>query len=73
LLALAVLTIALIRWLPVHRESAPKHSERFSILLPQDAPLAPASAMPLAVGRSSLALSPDGTRLAYVAFVNGDT
>ena len=32
-----------------------------------------ASSMPLAVGRASLALSPDGTHLVYVALANGDT
>jgi len=70
---LAVLAIVALRWSQPRRESALKHSERFSILLPQDAPLAPASAMPLAVGRGSLALSSDGTRLVYVAFVSGET
>ncbi len=73
LLGLAVVAIVLIRWVPRRDQAALKASERFSIVLPQDAPLAPASAMPLAVGRASLALSPDGTRLVYVAFVNGDT
>ena len=73
LVALAVLAIALVRWFPPRREAALKSSERFSILLPKDAPLAPASAMPLAVGRSSLALTPDSTRLVYVALVNGST
>ncbi|HVP50125.1 MAG TPA: protein kinase [Candidatus Bathyarchaeia archaeon] len=69
----AVGTGVLMGWFAHRSQAALKVSERFSILLPQDAPMAPASAMPLAVGRSSLALSPDGSHLAYVALVKGET
>ncbi len=72
-LLLAAAAIALVFWQSRHREPPFRASERFSIVLPNDAPLAPPSAMPLAVGRSSLALSPDGSHLVYVAFVNRST
>jgi len=45
---------------------------RSSIVLPAEAPLAPPGSFFLAVGRPSLALSPDGSTLVYVALV-GDT
>jgi serine/threonine protein kinase/Tol biopolymer transport system component len=70
---LVALTLAAVRWMPQPPTAAHRRSQRFSILLPKDAPLAPASAMPLAVGRSSIVLSPDGSRLAYVGFTNGVT
>ena len=49
----------------------PRTVARFSIELPPEAPLAPAAAMPLGVGRKSLALSPNGKLLVYVAYVEG--
>jgi serine/threonine protein kinase/Tol biopolymer transport system component len=72
LLNLILVTVALVWWNPWHHDLTLKPSARFSIVLPSEAPLAPASAMPLAVGRSSLALSPDGAHLVYVAFVQGE-
>jgi serine/threonine protein kinase len=48
-------------------------SSRTSIILPPEAPLAPTGAMPLCVGQPSLALSPDGRHLVYVALMNGAT
>ncbi|HMK28612.1 MAG TPA: protein kinase [Terriglobales bacterium] len=72
-LSVALLMAALAGWIFLRFRPAPRESARFSILLPSEAPLAPASAMPLAVGRSSLALSPNGARLVYVAFVSGET
>ncbi len=43
------------------------------IFLPDSAPLAFIGAAPLAIGRTALALSPDGTTLAYVAERGGGT
>jgi serine/threonine-protein kinase len=45
----------------------PRPSSRLTITLPADAPLAPIGLMPLGLDRPALALSPDGTRLVYVA------
>ncbi|HXZ81471.1 MAG TPA: protein kinase [Terriglobales bacterium] len=73
LLALVLIATALLRWVPQRDQPGLKVSARYTINLPRDAPLAPASAMPLAVGRASLALSPDGASLVYVAFVDGNT
>ena len=42
-----------------------------SIRLPSDAPLAPAGAMPFGVGMPSFTTTPDGTRLVYVALIDG--
>jgi serine/threonine-protein kinase len=69
-LAAALVAVLLVPRAPVE---SPGRSARLSINLPAEAPLAPASAMPLGVGRSSLALSPEGSLLVYVAFVNGET
>jgi len=73
LLAVVIAVIAVVRWLPMQSRRQSQPHLRFSINLPAEAPLAPPSAMPLAVGRSSLALSPDGRNLVYVAFVNKET
>jgi len=43
------------------------------IILPDNAPLAPAGASPLGEGRPILTLSPDGSCLIYVAIINGHT
>jgi serine/threonine-protein kinase len=48
-------------------------SARLSINLPAEAPLAPAAVMPLSVGRTSLAISPGGEHLVYVAYTEGET
>jgi Tol biopolymer transport system component len=44
---------------------------RLTISLPDTEPLAPASTSPLGLGKKSIALSPDGTRVVYVAIRNG--
>jgi serine/threonine-protein kinase len=71
LLGLIVLFAALVAWNPWQSETSPRPSTRFSIILPERAPLAPAGAMPLGLDFPSLALSPDGGHLVYVALVNG--
>jgi serine/threonine protein kinase/Tol biopolymer transport system component len=72
-LVVAMTALVLVRKWPGSRNASLRNAVRFSINLPSEAPLAPASAMPLAVGRPSLTLSPDGTNLVYVALVNGET
>jgi serine/threonine-protein kinase len=71
LLAAAVVLVSLVRW--PKTDTGPHVSSRLSINLPPETPLAPAAAMPLGVGRRSLALSPDGGWLAVVLFTNGET
>jgi len=46
---------------------------QYSILLPDDAPLAPAGTMPFAVGRPMFDVSRDGRQLVYAAAVDGGT
>ena len=50
-----------------------RRSEQFEIVLPGSAPLAAAAAMPLAIDKAALALSDDGSRLAYVGQVGDRT
>jgi eukaryotic-like serine/threonine-protein kinase len=47
------------------------HVRRLTLSLPDDEPVAPASAAPLGLGLRSIALSPDGSRLAYTTLRNG--
>jgi len=49
------------------RPAAPQPLRRMTISLADAEPLAPAGAMPLGLGKRSIAISPDGTRLVYVA------
>ena len=44
---------------------------RLTISLPEAEPLAPANTMPLGLGKLSIAVSPDGARVVYVAMRNG--
>ena len=53
--------------------SAPKASMRLSVTLPPEMPLAPAGLVSPGHDRLALALSPDGSRLAYVALVGDRT
>jgi serine/threonine-protein kinase len=46
---------------------------RMSVVLPPEEPIALASTMPLALGSTSIAISPDGSRIAYVANRNNRT
>jgi serine/threonine-protein kinase len=47
--------------------------QRLNLVLPGEAPLAPLGFMPQSNDRTALSLSPDGSRLAYVAAVNKAT
>jgi serine/threonine protein kinase/Tol biopolymer transport system component len=54
------------------RPAAPAAAiRRLAISLPDTEPLAPASASPLGLGKISLVVSPDGSRIVYVASRNG--
>jgi Tol biopolymer transport system component len=71
--ALAVLAVAALAW---RRFSAPITAastavRRVTVALPEAEPLALASLAPLAIGRTSIAISPDGSRIAYVGNRNG--
>jgi eukaryotic-like serine/threonine-protein kinase len=44
---------------------------RLTLSLPDDEPVAPASAAPLGLGMRSIAISPDGSRIVYVTRRNG--
>ena len=70
--ALAIAAIALIGRTSSDPPPAPKQSVRLAIALPEEAPLAPAGSFFLGVGRPSLALSHDGSLLAYVALADGE-
>jgi serine/threonine-protein kinase len=60
-------------WKPLTQNVTGQASLRLNIDLPSEAPLAPAGALPLTVGRPMMALSPDGSYLAYSALVGGRT
>ncbi len=65
--------IAVVITLMASRDEAepqPRPMTRTSIVLPLEAPLAPPSSFHLAIGRTSLALAPDGSFLVYVAWVD---
>jgi serine/threonine protein kinase/Tol biopolymer transport system component len=70
-----IASVALRSWIrpstPV--SSAPQPAKRFVMRLPEAEPLALARLMPLGFGHPSLVLSPDGTRLVYVAERKGTT
>jgi Tol biopolymer transport system component len=51
--------------------ATPPALRRLAISLPDAEPLAPASTSPLALGSRSIAISPDGSRIVYVALRNG--
>lgn len=52
-------------------QAIPGQVQHLMVNLPESALLAPAATSPLGVGRPTLTLSPDGSRLVYVA-INGD-
>ncbi|MEE8538534.1 MAG: hypothetical protein V3S54_01865 [Woeseiaceae bacterium] len=71
LVSVIALLAVLLAWNPWGDRAPAQPTAKLSINLPAEAPLAPPGTMPLGVGRKSLALSPDGSRLVYVAFLNG--
>jgi serine/threonine protein kinase len=75
-LGFALAGLALILWSPWKsptRTLMEQMSLRLNIDLPSEAPLAPTGALPLTVGRPTMAISPDGRYLAYVAWVGDHT
>lgn len=70
-LAVAV-AVGLLAWNPFRATNRVRPLRRYSVVLPENAPLAPASFMPLGVGRPNLAISRDGEKIVYAA-VTGKT
>jgi serine/threonine-protein kinase len=73
-IAAIAFSIAVWSWRPVARptEAAPS-VKRLQVRLPEAEPLARAWSMPLGLGQPSIAVSPDGARLAYVLERQGVT
>jgi serine/threonine-protein kinase len=73
--ALAAIVATLVFWLLAGRPALPSSTtnsvKRVTIKLPDAEPLALAKYGPLGIGRTAVALSPDGSMLAYVAERNG--
>ncbi len=73
--ALAAMAAAIVFWvlagLSASPLSTPQPVKRVTIKLPDTEPLALAKFAPLGIGRTSIALSPDGSLLAYAAERNG--
>jgi serine/threonine protein kinase len=73
--ALAAIAASILFWAPTgHSESplsASRPVKRVTIKLPDAEPLALAKFGPLGIGRTAVALSPDGSLLVYVAERNG--
>ena len=73
-LASAVLFAALALWGWLRRPSSARDEpRRFSIVLPDSSALVFVGPVPYAAGQPSLALSPDGKRLAYIGTHGGTT
>ncbi|NIW94679.1 MAG: protein kinase [Phycisphaerae bacterium] len=64
--------LAIMWWFDVQRP-APQIVQRWNIALPEAAPIAPIGVAPLAVGQPALAISPDGSKIVYVAEISGTT
>jgi serine/threonine protein kinase/Tol biopolymer transport system component len=76
-LAIAAVAATLIVWALAGRSTAPpstsKSVKRVTINLPDAQPLALAKFGPMGIGRTAVALSPDGSMLAYAAEHNGNS
>jgi len=81
LAAVAVAAVAVAAWgllrptgsAPASQQTAPQAVRRLLVGLPEGQPLARAQSMLLGVGHRALAISPDGTRVAYVMERQGVT
>lgn len=69
----AVLGLLTHRWLSSSATRTSPPTRRWSIQLPEHLPVARADAMPLGIGRTSMALSPDARTLIYTAERDDDT
>jgi serine/threonine-protein kinase len=72
LITLVALTLAFISVWLLYRPN-PQPIKRWNISLPSSAPLVPVGSSPFAMGQPALAISPDGSRLAYVADIGNET
>lgn len=71
---LFIVVSSLLFWKIFHpSRSGPEPVLHLAVDLPETAPLAHAGVSPLGVGRSTLALSPDGSKLVYTALVGDDS
>ena len=71
---IVAIAFAVLQWAPWKTDSPPAGvSMTLQMNLPDDAPLAPAGAMPFGLGMPAIALTSDGSRLVYVALVDGRT
>jgi serine/threonine protein kinase/Tol biopolymer transport system component len=68
---IGVVLTGLTAWLALRPLPLPVN--RWNISLPISAPIAPIGTAPLAVGRPALAISPDGSKIVYVADSDGTT
>lgn len=71
--AVAIVALAVAVWSLLQPAVGPQPVARYEIRLPDAAPLAFVGSAPLAVPRPSLAVSPDGSQVVYVAESEGDT
>jgi Tol biopolymer transport system component len=73
LVGAAVVAVARPGSAPARDDGAPPEPRRYALVLPANAPLAPASRLPFAIDRRAFDLSRDGQRLVYAALSGGET
>jgi serine/threonine-protein kinase len=71
--AVAIVAVGVAVWSLLRPVGGPQPVARYEIRLPDSAPLAFVGSAPLAVPRPSLAVSPDGSHVVYVAEREGNT
>jgi serine/threonine-protein kinase len=69
----AITTLLAIMWWKETRRPTLLPVNRWNISLPEAAPIAPIGTAPLAVGQPAVAISPDGSKIVYVAEIDGTT
>jgi len=70
---IGVVLTGLSAWFALRPLPHPHPVNRWNISLPESAPIAPIGTAPLAIGQPALAISPDGSKLVYVADIGGTT
>ena len=74
-MALGAIVVAIAAWLLIGRSTLPKTNpnvvRRMTLKLPDDQPLALSKFGPLGIGRTAMAISPDGSLLVYAGERNG--
>ncbi len=68
---ISVVLTGLATWFSLRPPPHPVN--RWNISLPESAPIAPIGSAPFAVGQPALAISPDGSKIVYVADIDGTT